>query len=151
MSTKKSTTKKMPQNSKPTIFDILNHLTLKTKSWNELTAEEKDCVNPYMINRFVSMEKEYIQLVNVAQKVSDKEKVYKIYFSMLPKKQKFFKYIKKTKTKDYSKELVELVSTYFACSHSEANSYIDILEKENIISILNEMGVDDKQAKKLLK
>jgi hypothetical protein len=151
MSIKKSTIRKTPQSSKPTIFDILNHLTLKTKSWDELTVEEKDCVNPYMINRFISMDKDYIQLINVAQKVSDKEKIYKIYFSMLPKKQKFFKYIKKTKTKEYSNELLEMISTYFACSHSEASSYIDILEKESIVSILKEMGIDDKQIKKLLK
>ena len=51
---------------------------------------------------------------------------------MLPKKQKFFKYIKKTKAKEYSKELLEIISTYFACSHSEASSYLDILKKEEV-------------------
>ena len=80
-----------------------------------------------------------------------KEKVYKIYFNMLPKKQKFFKYIKKTKTKEYSKELLEAISTYFACSHSEASSYLDILKKEEVNLILSDMGVDEKQSKKLLK
>ena len=52
-------------------------------SHHHVHTEEKDCVNPYMINRFISMENDYIQLVNVTQKISDKEKVYKIYFNIL--------------------------------------------------------------------
>jgi hypothetical protein len=140
----------MPQN-KPTIFDILNYLTLKTKSWNDLNDEEKKCIEPYLIHRFISMEKEYVEVVNTVQKISDKEKVYKIYYNMLPKKTKFFKYIKKVKTEKYPEEVVKNISNYFSCSLGEAEEYISLLKKKGVIDILNMMGVDDKQVKKLTK
>ena len=49
------------------------------------------------------------------------------------------------------KELIEKITSYFKIGSSEASTYIDILNKKDLTNILNEMGVDDKEKKKLLK
>jgi hypothetical protein len=49
-----------------------------------------------MIHRFLSMNPEYIEFVNLVQTFpyTDKEKIYNIYLYMIPKKKMFLKYIK---------------------------------------------------------
>ena len=69
---------------------------------------------------------------------------------MIPKGKSYFKYIK-SKTKQPNKELIEKLTPYFKLGSSEIITYINILDKKDLTNILNEMGVDDKEKKKLLK
>ena len=75
------------------IFDWLNQITYDKQSWNSFTEEDKKSFEPYMIHRFLSMNPEYIEFVNLVQTFpyTDKEKIYNIYLYMIPKKKMFLK------------------------------------------------------------
>jgi hypothetical protein len=98
------------------------------------------------------MNPDYIEFVNLVQTFpyTDKEKIYNIYLYMIPKKKMFLKYIKSSLKKKQEK-LLGYVASYYECSLGEANEYIDILRENGIKDILNKMGVDEKEQKKLLK
>jgi hypothetical protein len=134
------------------IFDWLNQITYDKQPWNSFTEEDKKSFEPYMIHRFLSMNPEYIEFVNLVQvfQVTDKEKIYNIYLYMIPKKKMFLKYIKSSAKKRQEK-LLGYVASYYECSLGEANEYIDILRENGVKDILNKMGVDEKEQKKLLK
>jgi hypothetical protein len=94
----------------------------------------------------------YVDIANIAQKLpmTESEKIYTIYKTMLPKKKMFLKYIK-SKNKKSNKELLQYISEYFKCSFREADNYITILKNKGVKSILEEMGINEKEIKKLLK
>ena len=105
-----------------------------------------------MIHRFLSMNPEYIEFVNLVQTFpyTDKEKIYSIYLYMIPKNNMFFKYIKSSKKKK-QESLLKHIANYFECSFGEAEEYIDILRESGVKSILTKLGVGEKEQKKLLK
>jgi hypothetical protein len=134
------------------IFDWLNQITCEKQPWNSFTEEDKKSFEPYMIHRFLSMNPDYIEFVNLVQTFpySDKEKIYNIYLYMIPKKKMFLKYIKSSKTKRQEK-LLKHIALYYECSLGEAEEYIDILRESGVKSILTKLGVEEKEQKKLLK
>jgi hypothetical protein len=134
------------------IFDWLNQITYDKQPWNSFTEEDKKSFEPYMIHRFLSMNPEYIEFVNLVQTFpyTDKEKIYNIYLYMIPKKKMFLKYIKSSAKKRQEK-LLGYIASYYECSLGEANEYVDILRENGVKDILNKMGVDEKEQKKLLK
>jgi len=134
------------------IFDWLNQLTSIKSSPDAFSEEDWGKWNTYMIHRFVSMNPDYIELVNYIQTIpyENKKQIYNIYKEMLPKKQQFFRYIK-TNKKIKDRDLLGHISKYFECSIREADSYISLLKKADIKEILTQMGIKDKEQKKLLK
>ena len=134
------------------IFDWLNQLTSIKSSPDVFSEEDWGKWNTYMIHRFVSMNPDYIELVNYIQTIpyENKKQIYNIYKEMLPKKQQFFRYIK-TNKKIKNRDLLGHISKYFECSIREADSYISLLKKADIKEILTQMGIKDKEQKKLLK
>jgi len=134
------------------IFDWLNQIIYDKQPWNSFTEEDKKSFEPYMIHRFLSMNPDYIEFVNLVQvfQVTDKEKIYNIYLYMIPKKKMFLKYIKSSAKKRQEK-LLGYIASYYECSLGEANEYVDILRENGVKDILNKMGVDEKEQKKLLK
>lgn len=148
----KRTTKKEASNKKLTIFDWLKEITYNKSSWDSFTEEDKESFNPYMIHRFLSMNPDYIEFVNTVQTIpyTNKEKIYRIYLYMIPRKDMWLKYIKSTKSKK-QETLLKYVATYYECSLGEAEEYIDLLGNNGAFTILKKMGVDDKEIKKLLK
>lgn len=131
------------------IFDILNYIVGSKPSWDELTEEEQNAVNPYMLHRFISMNKDYIDVVNMMQKYqnSSAKSVYEFYCKALPKKKTFFKYIKSSVK--YDVETLKGVAEFFGCSKREAKEYLEFLSNEEIDVILNQVnGVNNKKKKK---
>ena len=134
------------------IFDWLKQITYEKQSWDSFTEEDKVSFNPYMIHRFLSMNPEYIEFVNLIQNIpyTEKEKIYKLYLYMIPKQDMFLKYIKSTKTKT-REELLQHLASYYDCSLREADEYYHMLHNDTIKGILKKKGIDDKEIKKLLK
>ena len=134
------------------IFDWLKQITYEKQSWDSFTEEDRASFNPYMIHRFLSMNPEYIEFVNLIQSIpyTEKEKIYKLYLYMIPKKNMFLKYIKsnRTKTRD---ELLQHIASHYECSLREAYEYYHMHHSDTIKNILKKRGVDDKEIKKLLK
>jgi len=134
------------------IFDWLNEVTLTKRPVEDIPEESWDKWNSYMMHRYLSMYVGYVGIVNYVQIINpqSKKQIYNIYRELIPKKKIYLKYIK-NQNKKSNQELVEYVSSYFKCGLAEADHYIHILPPEEVKNILLEMGVDDKDLKKLLK
>ena len=138
----------MPKN----IFEWLNELTFIKSPTNKFKEEAWDNFNAYMVLRFVSMNHNYIEIANIAQKFdpTDKKGIYNFYCEMLPKKKMFLRYIK-SKIKKRPKEILKPIAKYYECSFEEADNYITLSPKNKIETILKHIGTNDKEIKKLLK
>ena len=128
-----------------TIFDWVNNILVTKKHWNEFTEDEQKKFSPFIINRWLSMDKDFIEVVNVFQKYAigtlEPREVYKWYCDMLPKGKRFNKYIKGKSNKKYDKELINLVSKNFEVSKNESKTYIDLLSKKDIKELYKKYGV----------
>ena len=132
------------------IFDWLKEITIHKSDWNSFNEEQKEQFIPYMINRFLSMNNYYIDIVNIVQKIpyTEKEKIYNVYKSLLPKRNVYLKYIKSS-TPTHPQKLLEYLATYAECSQKEANEYIPLLGKDNVKNALISMNIEKKEITKL--
>jgi hypothetical protein len=133
-------------------FSILKYLTWEKKPWSKLTEVEKEAINPYMLHRYISMCPDYIELVNLIQQIpsTEKEKIYRVYLDLIPKRNVYLKYIKSS-NKSTSNDLLEKLALYFESSKREIGDYLDVLSKGEIKEILESLGTEEKELKKLLK
>lgn len=135
-----------------TIFDWSKEIMTNKRSWSSFTNEEKNIFNGFMINKIISMNPDYIHISNYAQVIphDKKEQLYKFYCDMIPKRYIFSKFVKGSK-KTFNKELLEKVAKYYECSLGEAEEYVHLLRKEGVVDILNKLGIEEKEQKKLIK
>jgi hypothetical protein len=136
----------------PTVWKWLDEIVYFKTPVEDISEESWDNWNSYTVNRSISMNQNFIELVNFVQTVpyDQKKQIYLIYKEMIPKRKMFFKWIK-SNTKKKPTTLVEYVAKYFECGLGEAEEYIDILREHGVQRILHDMGLDDKEIKKLLK
>ena len=147
-------------NKPATIFDHLANITWKKKPWSELTELDQKSFSPYLINRWLSMNPNLIEIVDMFQQYTigplNKKHVYQLYFDVLPKAKMFAKYIKGKKMDKYNKDLVNIIGQHYKIPKSEAEEYITIFLSnsdtiDNLITILKLYGKTDKEIKGLLK
>jgi len=133
-------------------FGWLEQITYYKKDWDSFDEVEKKHWNSYMIHKSISYHEPYIEIVNLAQKYqfSDRD-LYNFYKSIIPKKKVYFNYIKAQSSKKYNQELITTLLEYFKLSSREIKDYISLLSKENIVDILQQLGLENKEIKKLLK
>ena len=136
-----------------TIIDWINQLLVYKKHWNDFTEDEQKKFSPFIINRWLSMDKDFIEFVNVFQKYAigtlEPREVYKWYCDVLPKGKRFNKYIKGKGDKKFDKELVEIMSNHFECSKLQTKQHLKLIDKEELKSILEMYGKDKKTIKRL--
>lgn len=120
------------------IFDHIKNITtnkgpyLGDEGWNN-----------WMINRYLSMDQDYVEVVNIVQKNTWQMKgeyLYNLYKDLIPKQYKFLKYIKPTKKIEYNQEEVDAVSTYFEVSKKQAKEYISMLPKDELETIKQQIN-----------
>ena len=133
------------------IFDWLKQINYQKAPAESFSDKDWELFNSYMIHRFMSMNRDFIEVVNYVQELPPQEKVmiYNVYKAFIPKNNKWNKYIK-SKNKQPNVELVKLLTEYWECSQQEAKQYKDLLENDQILSILNQMGIQPKEIKQLL-
>jgi hypothetical protein len=116
------------------IFDHIKNITtnkgpyLGDEGWNN-----------WMINRYLSMDPDYCEVVNIIQKNTWQMKgeyLYNLYKDLIPKQYKYLKYIKSSKKTDYKPEEIDAVKAYFEISKKEAKEYISMLPKEELNNII---------------
>ena len=138
-----------------TIIDWINQVLVHKKDWDSFTESEQKSFSPFIINRWLSMDKEFIEVVNYFQKYSigtlEPREVYKWYADFLPKGKRFNKYIKGKKDKKYDPELITTVCEYFQCSKLEAKENLSFISKEDVNKILVKYGTDPKKIKTICK
>ena len=119
-------------------FDHIKNLHTKQRSWDDFNDEEKKSFNIFIINKALSMNPNYLSIVNMVQKYTnnllDPKEVFNLYFNLLPNKFRFYKWIKGTK--DKNKEKYKILAQHFECSSREAKDYMELLDKKEINKIL---------------
>ena len=122
-------------------FDHIKNLHTKQRRWEDFNDEEKKSFNVFIINKGLSMNPNYLGIVNMVQnftglnQVLSQKEVFNIYFKLLPNKFRFYKWIKGEKTKK-DKEKSEYLAMHFKVSTREAYDYLRILDKKTINKIM---------------
>ena len=119
-------------------FEHVKNLHTKKRRWEDFNDDEKKSFNVFIINKTLSFNPNYLDIVNITQKYSvgqiSQKEVFNIYFSLLPNKFRFYRWIKgKNNTKD--KENAEYLAMHFNVSTREAYDYLEILDKKTINTI----------------
>ncbi|WWT39366.1 clamp loader A subunit [Microcystis phage Mel-JY01] len=131
------------------LFDHLNGITRDKVPWEDLTDEDRKSWNTYNINRWLSMEPEFITFINAFQNFTifstmTDEQYYKILYQALPKKRFYFNYIKRKRMVMIDEYLFKIFVEYFQDRSEIVYNNIVLLAKidqDSLISILKMYGV----------
>lgn len=134
-------------------FDFINNI-YKRIPWESYSESERKSFNTFIVNRSLSMNMEFTDLISQLQhltSVMPNGAIYKMYSELLTKPKGFSPFIKAKKSTEYSDELVEILQKYYKISTREIYMYLDILSKDEVILTLKKFGKTDKDIKKILK
>lgn len=143
------------------LFDHLNAIFTDQSIdyYDSLSVEDRKTYSIYMINRLISMNMDYIEMVNEIQKfwevVKDRES-YLFYSQCLPLGRQWNKYIKPKVEKKHEEWVVKLVALYFEVSKMEAVDYIDLFMaapegKARLKEIFETYGIEPRKIKKVVR
>jgi hypothetical protein len=121
--------------------NIFSHLKNITTNKGPYLGDEG--WNTWMVNRYLSFDIDYCEVVNFVQKNTWQMKgeyLYNLYKDLIPKQYKYLKYIKSSKKKEYDINEIEAVVTYFEISKKEAKQYIDMLPKDELNNIISQIN-----------
>ena len=122
-------------------FDHIKNLHTKKRTWNDFNDKEKKSFNVFIINKTLSFNPNYLNIVNMVQnytglnQILSQKEVFNLYFSLLPTKFRFYRWIKGEKTKK-EKEKAEYLAMHFKVSTREAYDYLKILDRKTINQII---------------
>ena len=129
-----------------TPFDWLKQITVEKRDWSSFTEEEQDGFNAFIINRALSFNKDYIQVVEMAMMYSmPPDKLYDFYKDIIPKKPMWNKWIKSTIS--WNEEELQSIAIYFECGTREVKDFLDLLALDDKVIILNEIKGFEKKKK----
>jgi hypothetical protein len=143
-----------------TIFEWIDDLTVNKTPTKEISKSEWKSFDPFMINLWLSMDVNSIEIVNYLQKYTlsgmKPEMVYRLLLSFLPKKKLYLKWIKGKKDVKYNKDLINYIKLYYEVSSHEAEEYLEIYYcsdkgKQEVETILKKYGCTDKEIKTMMK
>jgi len=134
-------------------FDFLKILHYKNKKWGDFNDEEKKAFNVFIVNKALSFNPDYLNLVNTIQKYTNgyltPKEVFKVYKQLLPSNFRFYRWIKGKK--DINKELLTHLSELFETSNRESQDMVGLLSKTDLKEVLQRKGIEKKEITKLLK
>ena len=134
-------------------FDHIKNLHTKKRTWDDFNDEEKKSFNVFIVNKALSMNPNYLGIVNMIQnytglnQILSQKEVFNLYYSLLPNKFKFYRWIKGEKTKK-EKEKAEYLAMHFEVSIREAYDYLKILDKKTINQIIK--NYENKSSRKTI-
>jgi len=141
------------------LFDHLNALTTEQDPnyFNKLSDEDVKSWSNFMINRFLSMRPEWVELIATLLPLSqtlEPEQMYKLYINVLPKGKQYLKYTKGKAEDKYEPFLIDLIKREYDCSERQAIEYAEVLYasregRENIQYICERYGLTKKEISKL--
>ena len=135
-----------------TPFDFLKLVHNKSIKWGDLNEDEQKAYNTFIINKALSFNSNYLDIVNKIQHYTPTPKEsFKYLQSMTSNKFRYNKWIKGQKTKSFNSHLIAIISTHLECSSKQAEDYLNILEKKEVKLLLKQIGLQEGDIKKLLK
>ena len=114
---------------KKSLFDHIREVTAVQKAnyFETLSVEDRKTWSNYMVNRFLSMKMEWVELVNELQKYKlEPKELYKLYINILPKGKQWLKYTKGRNDMDYPQWLINIVANDMEVSKQEAYQAIEM-------------------------
>ena len=149
--------------TRKSLFDHLSaiYTDQSVNYYDTLSVEDRKTYNVYMISRLVSMNMEYVEVVNEFQKhwdsVKDRES-YLFYSQLLPRGRQWNKYIKPKNEKDkkYEEWVIKLLANYFSVSELEAEMYFDTYMakpegRTRLKEIFEIHGIEPRKIKKVVR
>lgn len=144
-----------------TLFNHLNaiYTDQSVDYYDSLSVEDRKTYSTYMVNRLVSMNMDFIEIVNEFQKcwgvVKDRES-YLFYSQCLPQGKQWNKYIKPKLERKHEEWVVKLVALHFEVSQIEAIDYIDLFMattegKARLKEIFETYGIEPRKIKKVVR
>ena len=139
------------------LFDHIKQITdvQNPNYWSDISDEDKKSWSNYMVNRFLSMKMDWIDIVNEVQKYDlEPEIVYKLYTNIFPKGKQWLKYIKGDKKMKYPKWVYEIVSKHLQSSMREASDAVEMYDishggQSELIDILMKYGKTEQECRKI--
>ena len=141
--------------TKKTLFNVIDDITWKKTPLSEYSEEDKKSISSYMINRYLSMRIDLIEIINELQTYTigllRPKDTYRLYHDVLPANKSFAKYIKGKKDDKYSDKLISQVAEHYKVSKSEATDYVDLLNQDSCTRLLSLYGYTDAEIKTMCK
>ena len=142
---------------KKSLFDHIKQITdvQNPNYWNDISDDDKKSWSNYMVNRFLSMKMDWVEIVNEIQRYPLQPKeLYKVYTDILPKKRQWLKYVKGDKKMKYPKWVYEIVSKHLQCSLREAKEAVETYEmsyggQAELVDILVKYGKTEDECRKI--
>ena len=138
-----------------TIFDFVDGVTHKKKEWSKWSESDQKKFSPFIVNRWLSMRSELIDLVNMLQKYTigtlTPKETYRVYYEVLPQNKGFAKYIKGSKDDTYNPKLIDQIVEHYTVSKSEAVDYLDLLNADQVTKIVSLYCYTDAEIKTMIK
>ena len=134
------------------LFSGIDELFAGKRDWDSFSDADKKKFSPFMVNRYLSMNDDFLPFVNHFQKytieVMPPKAVYKFYCNLLPKKKTYFRYLSGKKEKTNEK-VVPYIMKYFEVSKNQSVDYYQLMSREELILLLKKFGNSDKEIKKM--
>ena len=138
-----------------TIFDFIGGVTDKKQEWKKWSETDQKKFSPFIVNRWLSMRMELVELVNELQTYTigllRPQETYRLYYELLPTNKSFAKYIKGKSEDKFDKDLIAQLAEHYQVSKSEATDYADLLDKVALERIITMYGYSDAEKKRMLK
>lgn len=138
-----------------TIFDFIDGVTHKKKEWNKWSETDQKLFSPFIVNRWLSMRMELIDLVNTLQKYTigtlTPKFTYRLYYELMPSSKGFAKYVKGSKEDKFNIKLIEQVAEHYQISKSEATEYIELMDQSSCAKLLSLYSYTEAEIKTLTK
>ena len=140
------------------LFDHINEITsVQHKTyWKKISDEDKKTWSNFMVNRFLSMNPNWLELVNEVQQYDlPPEILYKLYIDILPKRKVWLKYIKgRKKMIEYPRWALDIVSNHYQINLQEAKNYIEMFlltegGMYELAELFGKYGAEPKEIKNL--
>ena len=140
------------------LFDHIKQITdvQNPNYWDDISDEDKKSWSNYMVNRFLSMKMDWIDIVNEVQKynLEPEDSYISCTQTFSPKGRQWLRYIKGDKKMKYPKWVYEIVSKHMQVSMREAIDACEVLEmtfggQAEIVDILIKYGTEEKEIRKL--
>lgn len=135
------------------VFKWIEHIIKKKTPYTSFTSDEWNKYDIFMVNKILSMNPAYLNIVEYIQGFSNltKEKHYRMYCETIPQNNRTYSPYIKSKTQKLDKQKLKYISDLFEISPQEANEYVEIMGKEWFRDILDQYGLEKKEKTKILK
>ena len=161
----RKTKKKIEKVKNPKVLGLFDHLKALTERsspnyWETISESDRKTFSPYMINRFLSMNMDWVDFVDTLQRFTigllKPRDVFRLFDDILPKGRIFLPYVKAKETRPIPDAMADLIAMDCECSLFTAKEYCRVMlmspaGREELISLMNMYGMQTIDQKKLKK